>query len=416
MRRLLYTTITIAAACLLGGCITEFTPDITTDHQSLLVVEGTIVDGETVITLNWSEGLYDDEEEGGIIGWGYDGFRIMPPTGATVTIEGEGGERFEAVETTYGEYRATGVTLDNNTRYRLHISLDGENYASQWRLPQATPPIESIDFHEKDGMVQVRVNVTGEPGGPRHYRWSYEETWEIRATIMAQSYFGMYEGDYSGYSLGAFRSSEGELKTWSYPGYQSPFYYCWGYDRSRQLLLGSTDLLTTNTLRDHVLYEFAVSHNRISQLYHTKIYQYAIGEEAYYYLENLKSNTDDTGSIFAPVPSEMEGNIECLTSPEVPVIGFVEVSRLVEREIFLPSNESPYQAPLNTCVQYSYTELMEMAAEAGEAGMYLLYDYYPVSISGNSFDGSSFSTPLCIDCRNMGGTKVRPSWWPNNHF
>jgi hypothetical protein len=267
-------------------------------------------------------------------------------------------------------------------------------------------------------MVQVRLNVEGEPGGPRHYRWNYEETWEIQAYAMAQNYFGLFEGDYENYyyTLGDYEEPFSGLRIWAFPNWISPYFYCWKYVNSRQLLLASTDLLTENSLRNHVLYEFEVSNDRISRLYHTKIYQYAIGEEAYYYFENMRSNTDETGSIFAPIPSEMEGNVECVTSPDIPVIGYVEVSRQVEREVFLNSHESPYMPPRVDCQILSYEELESLMVETNDKDRGMLHSYYPVTLYEGDMSSSYFATIRCIDCRTQGGTKTRPDWWPNDHY
>lgn len=38
--------------------------------------------------------------------------------------------------------------------------------------------------------------------------------------------------------------------------------------------------------------------------------------------------------MFAPIPSEMKGNIRCVTDPEVPVIGFVEVATVTRLKRF----------------------------------------------------------------------------------
>jgi hypothetical protein len=394
------------------GCITPFTPDIAIDHDGLLVVEGIIVDGETVVNLNWSEGFSSEKTADG---------EPRFVEGATVRIEGEDGARFELADEGGGKYRSQAVTLDGDTRYRLFISNGVEQYASEWRAPQPTPPVENIKLSGENGMVQVLIDVKGEPGGPRHYFWNYEETWETNADAMAINYFGLFEGDFRGYSLGEYEKNRGSLDYYTYPNLTSPFYYCWKFGRSRQLLLESTDLLTQNSLRDHVLYEFPSSDDRLSVLYHTKIRQYAIGEQAYHYFDNLKSNTDETGSIFAPIPSEMEGNIECLTSPDVPVIGYVEVSRQVEYEAFFPREESPYTPPRSTCEMYTLSELNQMMFDLDDFQRNLALAYYPFVIIPDPItrsvgEYSIFALRECIDCRRKGGSKLRPSWWPNNHF
>jgi hypothetical protein len=403
MRKILNMLFTLATAGSLSGCITEFNLKVDVNPSRLLVVEGIITDNETTNRLSRSIGLYEKD------------LVATAVYGAQVWVESEAGDRFDAAETTPGTYIASTGVLDTAVRYRLGISWSGQEYASDWRHPAVTPEIENMEFYQREqgDMIDVRLDVTGRPDGLRNYLWRYEETWEIVAPVMATAYYGR-EGDSRMYSVGAYLASlsdtdpDNDIKIFS--NAEPPYFYCWRYNRSKELLIASTDQLTENTLRDHVIYRIAPDSDRFSFLYHTKIVQYAIADDAYHYFSNLKKNSDETGSIFAPIPSEMEGNIVCVSSPDTPVIGFVEVSKGAGREVWLDSNPY-YEPPFNDCKNFdSHTGILE----AGKS----LYDYYLVFYTdfGEGFISESYSTIDCIDCRRSGGSKVRPSWWPNNHF
>ncbi len=425
----------------LACCIVEFDPNINADPEPILVVEGTITDGETVIMLNWSRRLrsadYTPE----------DNRDPVPVVGARVWVESEAGESFQGIEklveeqyfdqfgrlqtrvvSTNGHHVATG-TLDDNTRYRVRIEHLDDEYVSEWRSPVATPPVEQMELHAEDGKVQVRVDVTGEPGGARHYLWTYEETWEIQAEINASHYYGRWEGDYdrdmsSVYSV--WDATEGPfneiINQHSYPGYVSPFFYCWKRDRSNRVLIADTKRVSLNYLRDHVLFEFDNFDDRLSFLYHLKLNQYAIGEDAFQYLNNLKENTDNTGSIFSPIPSEMIGNLVCTTSPETHVIGFVEASHGVVTERFFNSGETPYRPLPRDCVVVNWKELVALGVsddpdEPPGRGHFSEYFLVMGSPDGPVPEvGSTYTSLRCIDCRASGGSKDRPDWWPNDHY
>jgi hypothetical protein len=427
MKRIKYIIASVASMCLMSDCITPYEFDVK-GFQDLLVVEGVIIDGETSIRLSRTMPLNPGEDE-----WA--GQR--PVSGAEVWIEGENGDRFEALGTGgndwsgslwggSGEYIATGVSLNDDVRYRLRISLGGEEFESDYRLPQSTPPIESVDFHLKDpeeGPLQIRFNVQGKPEQSRYYMWSYEENWETTAYYNATHYLGFPDADYSEeYSLSSYVDflqddiEDNEPRPLKYPAPWesiSPYYYCWKSNRSRELLLTSTDLLTENTLRDHVLFEIALSNDRLSELYRTRIHLYSIAADAYYYFSNQKENTDQAGSIFAPIPSEMMGNIVCTTSPEETVIGFVDVSRRVTYESWIRKGDVPYRPERMACATAFGNDPVEMMEELSpmlSAGSLFLLYYDSMSKS------MTFVPMDCRDCRMQGGSKYRPASWPNNHY
>jgi hypothetical protein len=420
----IHNAIVSATALFLSGCITPYeAPFLNEDFEDLLVVEGTITNGETIIKLSRSYPLYpdsNDTEEGG----------SRPVYGAAVWIEGNNGDRFDAEDRLTGEYIASDVTFSDGVSYRLRIAVDGEEYESDYRLPQTTPPIESVDFHlnddneNEDPLLQVRFNVNADDDASRYYLWRYEEDWEIHAAQRAVNYFGHPSFPGKQFSFAEFIDGNGVVPM-DFPGGETPYYYCWKNNRSKELLLATTDLLTENYLQDHVLYEIALDDDRLSSLYHTEISLYAMGEDAYFYYLNQRKNTDETGSIFGPIPAEMRGNIVSTTSPDVPVVGFVDVSSLTQYGVYLPVEDSPYQPTGDPYMIYngSREDVVEkMVQDTGgiEVRQYMNSFYailaYPAKDDYFETYNVSITTKDCIDCRLSGGTKNRPSWWPNDHY
>ena len=78
---------------------------------SILVVDGTITDGESVFRLSRSVGITDDIRSADTI------------TNAEVSVERSDGMFFEASQESKGAYRAINGALDPNLEYRLNISL-----------------------------------------------------------------------------------------------------------------------------------------------------------------------------------------------------------------------------------------------------------------------------------------------------
>ena len=401
MRHTLRNILIVLAAIFFVRCISTYDPPLIGDHESLLVVEGFITDGETAIKLTRSVALSENFYMSDYI------------SGAQVWIESEDGQRFQATEVSPSNYSIAVGTLDEATRYRLRISCDGEEYESNYRFPQPTPPLEEFDFHREGQQMQVRLNVQGEPGGPRHYFWNYEEIWEVHAPLMQSHYLSYFEDDFSssgvGYTFGDYISNPDAFSFFEYPDV-SPVYYCWKYNNSQGLLLGNTELLTDNTVKNHVLYTFSADDDRLSYLYYTKVSQYALGADAYYYYDNQRKNIEETGSIFAPIPSEMQGNIVCTTSPETPVIGFVEVSKLVQREVFRQTyGDTP---PTTYCLPLTSEQIAERVVNTGDLERVNTFYLFRWDLPERD---TLYATIECIDCRRGGGSKSRPDWWPNDH-
>ncbi len=337
MRRILsYSVLMTLVFCSMWGCITPYQPPFTDKGGDILVVDGMIIEGESKFTLSKTISFNTS-------GYNYSDTRVR---GARVWVENEQGQRFEAlpqsdVQASLGEYVIQIGELNPATRYRLRISADGEEYESTYRSPQGSSSIDKINFRQKNegAPLEVTVDVTGDNDGPRHYLWKYEETWEVIADVSATHYMGfpynlepqslatyvyhvpdpMVEPpvDAIAYDMvleGVPFDPEYVSETNPYYPY-SPFQYCWRYDSSKEIILGSASRLTENKLVDHSVYSIDVSNERLSYLYHTKIIQYGLGDEAFTYMTNQRNNTHEIGSIFAPMPAEMPGNIVCTTSP-----------------------------------------------------------------------------------------------------
>ncbi|HEX8377054.1 MAG TPA: DUF4249 family protein [Pedobacter sp.] len=66
-----------------------------------------------------------------------------------------------------------------------------------------------------------------------------------------------------------------------------------------------------------------------------KVKQYGITKEGFNFLAKMKENTEQVGGIFDPQPTELKGNIFCMTNPCEKVIGFMHAGRISEKRIFI---------------------------------------------------------------------------------
>ena len=359
----------------LAACVTDFTPEVK-GVSGILVVDGTITDGESVFRLSRSVGITDDIRSADTI------------TNAEVSVERSDGVFFKASQESKGAYRAINGALDPNLEYRLNISLDGKQYQSSFLRPTFTPEIDSLSFQGHGGEKPVTIHVSSHagPDDPPYYRWTYKEDWEVQSTFYAN-----------------VREEKGKL-IWHNPNTSENTYHCWVRDSSKVLLLGTTEKLAENRLVAHKLFEIPSSDERLSVLYHVEVSQMQIRKEAYDYFKILQDEIERTGSIFSPIMSAGDnGNIFNVSDPDELVIGYVEVATVSREGMFLSYDMNLY---LPVVDEVAYCRIFKKGVGMGSDESMLWYRY-PETVT----------FPSCVDCRTKpGATKNRPAWWPNEHY
>lgn len=366
----------------LVSCVSEYEPKGIDMVSGLLVVDGIITNGESVINLRRSVGLTDEFTDDEYV------------NDARIVVERGDGQTYPGVLSTgQGEYTIATGELDADQPYRLRVSLDGREYESDFLKPVLTPPIDNVSLI-KNGPgedVHLCVSTHNDAGGSRYYRWMYKENWELKAEIFMMA-------EYQDMQAIIFY----DLQT------ANNVYYCWGVDSTKTMQLGSSDKLTENVISNKKLVTFSPADDRLSILYHAEVEQYALRAEAYDYYFNLQKNIEETGSLFTPIPSEMKGNIRCVSDPSLPVIGYVEVSTVCREKKFMPEIKSLYEPPRTYCGQ---------SIVSGKEVIPYLYDagYGFISYNPGNPEANVMAPKRCLDCRRN-GTKKKPSWWPNNHL
>jgi hypothetical protein len=149
---------------------------------------------------------------------------------------------------------------------------------------------------------------------------------------------------------------------------------------------------------------------KIKKKYSILVKQYAQTKEAYEYAETLKKNTENIGTLFDPLPTQLSGNIKCLTAPEEPVIGFITVSSVQEKRIFISRSQLPNN--WRSTDEYAYckvdTVLNKDIARSFSNGLLVPIAGY-ISPMGTLL-GYTASSADCVDCR-VRGTNVKPAFW-----
>ncbi|HEY8658101.1 MAG TPA: DUF4249 domain-containing protein [Hanamia sp.] len=371
-----------------AGCKEKYLPPVQSPNTGYLVVEGFINSGQepTSITLTRTTKLYDS-------------VNIIYEHNAVVNIEGENQESFPLSEIGNGVYRSSSLNLNKNEKYRLKImTQDGKEYASDFASVKSTPDIDSISWKRENGGVKIYVNTHDPQNNTRYYHWKYEETWEFHSTYYSSLYFIF---DQNNLPIGvAFRNANQSVDT--------TIHKCWNTVNSTNINLGSSEKLSEDVIYLPLVYIEPAS-VKLSVLYSINVRQYALSHDAYLFFQRIKKNTENVGSIFDAQPSELQGNIHCITNPSEVVIGYIDISEEKQKRIFISNDELPGWNYDQHCVETILDNQPDSLKNYG-AGL-----WPTVVFSLGPFGGVKqfYATPdeRCMNC-TLTGSNIRPSFWP----
>ncbi|MCD8262030.1 MAG: DUF4249 domain-containing protein [Bacteroides sp.] len=376
----------IVLVCLIPGCVSDYTPSGIEEVENLLVVEGSITGGETLIKLSRSVGLTADLDNSVWI------------ENADVYIERSDNTRTERLEmVSPGEYRVEMEELSSELEYRLYIALDGKEYRSGFLAPLITPEMESLHYiKEGEGMpIYFCVNTHDPLNQSYYYRWTYEEYWEVWSTLFAAGE-ELEDGTILPYDLDTGNN----------------IYYCWGNAASSTFILDSSLAMEGNRVRNKRLMERTPEDERFSVLYYIQVNQQILRKEAYGYFSNLQKNVEESSGLFAPMPTEVRGNIACESDPSLTMIGYIEVATTTTKERYVEREEGLYEPVSRSCMSYTMSQLMSMNPGMDEASLRRMYQYYYTDMNGNVY-----SLKSCLDCRTKANAgKNKPDFWPTDNL
>ncbi|WP_426669584.1 DUF4249 domain-containing protein [Mucilaginibacter sp. McL0603] len=375
------------SAMAITACKKPYAPSIAASNSNYLVVEGVINSGQdsTIINLSRTVNIADT-------------MKANPELGAQVLVESDQNITYSIPEIGKGKYASPALNLDNTHKYHLYIKTsDGKEYASDPEAVKPTPPIDSVGFITQSNGIQLYVNTHDDNNATRYYRWEYTETWNFHA-----KYGTNYITDGTKLKV---RTAEQQIFT------------CYGNQVSSTTLLGSSAKLAKDVIYQSPLTQVASTSEKLETKYSILVKQYALTSEAYNFWQNLKKNTEQLGTIFSTQPSEIPGNIRCITKPSEPVVGYISVTNVQQKRIFITNSQLPanwiavypYQCELDTLLYCHDRDCQN------DVALFLLplntseFAIYPIESQGKDV-GYLSTDAQCADCTIRGSNK-QPSFW-----
>jgi hypothetical protein len=316
MKRLTIYIILVLAVIYIS-CKKQYKPTLVTVSTNALAVDGPIVSGDsTFIRLSRTTSLSDTTQN-------------KAELKAIVSVESDQKALYPLTEKGKGLYVLGVTNFDPARKYRLNIKTnDGKIYQSDFVSMKVTPPIDSIYIKQTDPVeITFYADTHDATNNTRYYRWDYKDTW---------AYVPIYHTIWKYVNISSI--------SYITPGSPDDLSVCYRWSNSNMLMFGSTAKLDQDVMKQAQLFSVTRTSEKIAHPYVIQLHQYALTKEGFEYYQNLRTNTEQLGSIFDPQPTILKGNIRCINNPSELVIGFISASTVANKQFTLLETEDPIKA------------------------------------------------------------------------
>jgi hypothetical protein len=369
---------------LLFACIKPYNPVIDTNSENKYVVSGqvTSLEGWQVVDVSMSSPVGSP--------------RYIPVEGCQVKILNDKGNEFPLQESAPGKYQVWMVHEDliPGTSYQVKVTTPGgEELASGFDKMPDGPPQDSVYYSLNDvpvnnsttqmKVIQFYIDLNAVGNYSQYYKWDIIETWEYHAAQPAHFYY------------------DGTIREIIPP--DSSNMVCWATEMVKNVYTVSTKSLTQNVYKQFPLHSFDINGTRLGILYSMLVRQLALSEQAYNYWEQLRINSNEQGGLYEKQPLAIKGNMLNMTNPEKSVLGFFYAASESTRRYFYRDIEGVSHVIPTSCYEEG---LGRFGWKEFFTWEYPIYFYFNAGVV-------KVLTRECVDCRKLGGTIVKPDFWPN---
>ena len=362
------------------GCKQHYTlPDQAIKQTNYLVVEGNINVGQdsTIITLTRSVPVTDTTKA------------LVPEIGAAITVETDAGRTFPLVEIGNGAYAVSNIPLGPaSEKYRLNITSSGNRqYLSSFVVYKKAPAIDSVSWEQHDDGVHIYVNTHDDQNKSLYYKWNFTEVWEYHAAFKSSIVY------VNGFEV--VRPVQVQ--------------FCWQTVASTAVIMQNTNNLAQDVVYKKQLVFIPTSDHKLGVLYTMLVSQNVLTKEGFDYWTGLSKNSEQLGSIFDAQPSQLAGNLRCVTDPTEPVVGFITATTTEQRRLWIKHPEvNSWQYPLGKFAACDTSHL----DRAGVLALVMANVYAKVDQEPFTNDPPYATSIDCVDCTLQGGVNVKPAFWP----
>jgi hypothetical protein len=311
----------IFTAIFIGRCEIVYEPKNLENSDKIAVINGTFDDTSSEIIVNAQYAR------------GFDESSILAIKNAKVFLYDNVGNQyaFEVDSLKTWKYKLNVRQVLKNPDFEYHISLetvDGERYES---VPAKFPP---------------SINVTGINAIPGNYE---KVTSSASGKIITKTLEGIYVNAsvLSNDNNPRYVRFKNNIVTQSYYSQnEDPFPITWRCVKYSAL---NTNAIAENSLEKNGLHmildrelgflEYYIDFSTRTESTSARILAgwivisdvYSINENTFNYYKKIENQISGTDGIFDPVPSQIKGNMFCVTNPEKTTLGIFEITRRVRK-------------------------------------------------------------------------------------
>ncbi|MGZ3810729.1 MAG: DUF4249 domain-containing protein [Mucilaginibacter sp.] len=381
------------SAIAVTGCKKPYTPAIVAADNHYLVVEGVINSGQdsTIIQLSRTVNIAGKST-------------VNPEMGAQVAVAGDQNVSYPLKETKPGRYVSAPLNLDSGHKYQLKITtVDNKAYQSDFAEVKVTPPIDTLYYTTDNTGLSVFTAAHDPSNSTRYYRWDYTETYIYESGLT--SYYKFENNHYYETEKSIFRKPAELINT------------CYDTDTSTTVILNSSAKLAQDVINVNAITQVSASSEKVLHRYSILVKQYALTRGAFDFWTLLKTNTEKLGGIFDAQPTQLNGNIHCITTPSEPVIGYISVCTVSQKRIFIDRTDLPvWPYVVSGCQPFSEgwykksTTPVELV-NGIEIPLSPITSFYDQKVKDTAYT-VKVGYYDCVDCRYHNyGTTMRPGFW-----
>ena len=377
------------------ACVERYDPDEDNLKTGTLVINAhlTNIPGEQMIEISRSAPLI------------YPSFD--PVSGCLTEVIREDGELRIFSESAPGYYRADldASFLQTGSAFMLHvITPDGKEYQSDVDKLRPVPAIDSLYYlvetnsfaSQSDTISGIRFycDFTYDKEDYEYIRWELTETYEYHNSV-----------DLDYFYLDADHVINPVPDSFIY----TVCYITSELFQIHSMTLGNLDF-------GHYVkkpFSFVPNDEQEQKLHHKYsllVKQYSLGEEAFFYWNELGKNSQEQGWLFDRQPALLESNIRNVNDENEYVLGFFSMAGMVEKRAFAIEPDGLDLSPwLNHCYP----------RELSPGGLWRVGGHYPYDPRPMYFTSPKFSglaiyrvNKSCVDCREYkNSTDIKPDFW-----
>lgn len=393
MKYFLYISLISA---LLTSCTEPYIPELKDNgNEKTLVIEGFInANGDSEYKLGYIAPLYKDVDS-----------TYTQVKNAQLAIEEENGQIFK--DFSYkgnSRYVIHHTALKTGSKYRLRIKAGDREYLSDYVPVLVSAEIENLWWEQNiDEGVRFYLDTKGDD--QEYYRWDIEDSWTFRVPNTSMFLF-------DGTTVRERAPEE------YYPS------FCYMTEQSPEIQLYTTETQNENIVKDFNVHFIPNFSEKLGMRYSILVKQYAMTKEAFGYWSLVKKNSEEIGDIFGTMPTELTGNIACISHPGEKVVGMIEAGKIAEKRLFLDYLDFPIPwsykhiyygrcyLPLDDPMRIADHMVIKREANAFFAKNTHLIPIDETGFTPGALTHYSYSTVDCLDCRYR-GTQDPPAFWKN---